>query len=90
MQAGRRWFHPRGSLAREGCQVVVDSTLPGWTYTGLRVADLDGGRPLELGAGEVERVVVPLAGSFEVDHTDGGAAGRTVLEGRESVFDGPT
>lgn len=90
MQAGRRWFHPRGSLAREGCQVVVDTTLPGWTYTGLRVADLDGGRLLELRAGEVERVVVPLAGSFEVDHADGGAAGRTVLEGRESVFDGPT
>ncbi len=90
MQAGRRWFHPRGSLAREGCQVVVDTTLPGWTYTGLLVAELDGGRALELAAGGVERVVVPLDGSFEVDHTQGGAAERVVLQGRESVFDGPT
>lgn len=90
MQAGRRWFHPRGSLAREGCQVVVDSTLPGWSYTGVRVADLDGDRPLDLPAGDVERVVVPLSGSFEVQHTERAVAARTVLEGRESVFDGPT
>ena len=90
MQAGSRWFHPRGSLARDGCGVVVDTTLPGWTYTGLRVADLDGGNPLELPAGDLERMVVPLAGSFEVDHTEGGPATRVVLEGRDSVFDGPT
>ena len=90
MQAGGHWFHPRGSLAREGCQVVVDATLPEWTYTGLRVADLQGDRALELGAGEVERVVVPLAGSFMVEHTDGGRAGRVELEGRSSVFHGPT
>lgn len=90
MQAGRRWFHPRGSLAREGCQVVVDTTLAGWSHTGLRVAELDGSRPLDLPAGEVERVVVPLAGSFEIDHTQSETAARTLLEGRESVFDGPT
>ncbi len=85
---GRRWFHPRGSLARDGCLVVMEPTHPGWRYTGLRVADLDGG-PWELPAGPLERVVVPLAGSFEVDHGQHGVGTRAALEGRESVFDGP-
>ncbi|MBO0701498.1 MAG: 5-deoxy-glucuronate isomerase [Candidatus Dormibacteraeota bacterium] len=89
MDEGRRWFHPRGSLAREGCQVVVDTTLPGWHHTGLRVAELRD-RPLELPAGQVERMVVPLAGRFEVDHTGPGGAAQARLEGRGSVFDGPT
>lgn len=88
MEVGR-WFYPRGSLAREGCQVLVEPGLRGWHHTGLRVAALDGG-PLELPAGRLERLVVPLAGSFEVDHTRHGSVARTVLEGRDSVFDGPT
>ena len=79
------WFHPRGSLAREGWESVVDATIPGWQHTGIRVAALSGG-PVELPAGDVERIVIPLSGEFQVDH-DGST---TKLEGRASVFDGPT
>lgn len=34
------WFHPRGTLARDGFESVVDSNLPGWAHTGFRAAAL--------------------------------------------------
>jgi len=79
------WFFPRGSLSRDGWESVVDTAIAGWRHTGIRVAELTDGS-LSLPAGDVERIVVPLAGAFEVHH-DGGI---TALEGRSSVFDGPT
>lgn len=88
------WFHPRGGLARDGWESVVDGSLPGWAHTGIRVADL-GDEPLGLPAGDIERIVVPLSGGVVVE-LDGAAAsgfhgvGPAVLTGRESVFDGPT
>lgn len=86
-----RWFHRRGELAREGWETVVDEATPGWAHTGLRVAELGDGEELTLEAGDVERIVVPLAGSFRVQHSgDHGASTDTVLRGRASVFDGPT
>jgi 5-deoxy-glucuronate isomerase len=84
MAARNEWFFPRGSLARDGWESVVDGSLAGWQYTGIRVATLDG-TSIELPGSDVERIVVPLAGSFEVDHGT-----TTVLAGRTSVFDGPT
>ena len=85
MTVRNEWFFPRGTLAREGWESVVDASIPGWQHTGIRVAELSGGT-IELPAGDVERIVIPLAGEFEVDH-DGAT---TKLEGRASVFDGPT
>lgn len=85
MTEHNEWFFPRGSLSDGAWESVVDSGLPGWRHTGLRVGDLTG-NTVELPAGEVERLVVPLAGSFTVGHE-----GRsTSLAGRASVFDGPT
>ncbi|WP_017792756.1 5-deoxy-glucuronate isomerase [Leucobacter salsicius] len=81
-----RWFHRRGELAEGGWETVVDESVPGWEHTGLRVARLTEGASIELSGTGVERLVVPLSGSFEVAH-DGEA---TVLSGRSSVFDGPT
>src|SRR5579872_1895200 len=80
-----QWLFPRGSLARDGWESVVDAGIPQWTHTGIHVAVLDGGA-IELPAADVERIVVPLAGSFSAD------CGQTsaVLDGRASVFDGPT
>jgi 5-deoxy-glucuronate isomerase len=78
------WMFPRGSLAAGAWESVVDATLPGWAHTGLRVAQLDGDVPLE--AGDVERMIVPLSGSFTVT-----TAARTYeLAGRANVFSGPT
>jgi len=84
----QRWFHPRGSLARDGWETVVDDALEGWEHTGLRVAALDGGS-VDVGVG-VEKLIVPLSGSFEVVVDEGGDEREYALAGRPSVFDGPT
>ncbi|WP_348786655.1 5-deoxy-glucuronate isomerase [Leifsonia sp. NPDC080035] len=85
MTEHNEWFFPCGMLSEGVWESAVDSSLPGWQHTGLRVAQLDGGAA-ELPAGDVERIVVPLSGSFAVEHE-----GRsTRLAGRASVFDGPT
>jgi 5-deoxy-glucuronate isomerase len=86
----QRWFHRRGSLAREGWESVVDATTPGWEHTGIRVADLGEGDRVALDARGVERIVVPLAGSFLVTHHHHPGEWQTRLHGRASVFDGPT
>ena len=87
------WFHPQGSLTRDGFDSVVDSTLPGWQHTGFRAATLGGNAPtsIELAAEAVERVLVPLAGeSFAVDYVlADGTTGSQELTGRTSVFHGP-
>ncbi|GAA2051047.1 5-deoxy-glucuronate isomerase [Leifsonia soli] len=80
------WFFPRGRLARGAWESVVDSRIPGWRHTGLRIADLAEGDAASLEADAVERLVIPLAGRFTVTH-DGGS---TQLAGRPSVFAGPT
>ncbi|MFC7621146.1 5-deoxy-glucuronate isomerase [Microlunatus sp. GCM10028923] len=85
-----RWFHRRGTLARDGWQSRVDDTLPGWQHTGLDVAELTESVTLPLDQTGVERIVVPLAGSFTVTHSVDGTDGETRLAGRRSVFTGPT
>jgi len=93
------WFFARGSLARDGWESVVDGAVDGWTYTGVRVAELAGGS-VTLDALAVERIIVPLAGSFTVEYTlsataadETGASTDPVVQklaGRKSVFHGPT
>lgn len=90
MTANDPWFHPRGALGRDGWESVVDEALPGWAHTGLRVGVLADGESLALAETGVERIVVPLSGSFTVTHTEGGATTETTLAGRTSVFHGPT
>ncbi|GAC57780.1 5-deoxy-glucuronate isomerase [Gordonia hirsuta DSM 44140 = NBRC 16056] len=80
------WFHPRGALTRHDWESVVDGDIDGWSHTGLRIAVLDDDAALDLPAGQVERIVVPLAGSFTVAHEDT----VTRLHGRPGVFHGPT
>ncbi|WP_312855025.1 5-deoxy-glucuronate isomerase [Agromyces agglutinans] len=90
----RRWFRPDGTLADGEWRTVVDTRIEGWAYTGLRVGDLGedtaGPPALHLESADVERLVVPLHGTFriEVDGADGPADVR--LDGRPSFFDGPT
>lgn len=85
------WFFERTSLARDGWESVVDKTIDGWKYTGIRVAELSGTSvPLEATA--VERIIVPLSGSFTVIYqlSDDPGSHTQVLAGRKSVFHGPT
>lgn len=86
--AQQRWFHPRGTLTRDGWETVVDETLDGWEHTGIRIARLDGGSlPLAHGT---EKLIVPLAGAFTVRVTEQGTEQMIDLSGRASVFDGPS
>ena len=85
------WYRPWGSLHHGEWGAVVDDAIPGWRYTGLRVADLEGGA-LHLPANDRERIIIPLAGSCRVTYRVAGAtsAVECVLSGRASVFDGPS
>lgn len=85
-----RWFHRRTALARDGWESVVDCSLDGWQHTGLRVGELGADEVLTLTETTVERIVVPLSGSFTVTHHGHPGATETLLHGRASVFDGPT
>lgn len=83
------WFHPNGSLAGDGWQSVVDRSIEGWKYTGLRVGSLAGAARLEVAAGDVERMIVPLDGDVTARHSSVDEHGTVVLSGRPSVFHGP-
>ena len=89
-QSSHRWVPRRGALARERWETVVDESTPGWEHTGIRVGVLSPGDDLSLADTGIERIIVPLAGSFTVTHTEGGETTTTELAGRRSVFDGPT
>jgi 5-deoxy-glucuronate isomerase len=85
------WLFRRGELARDGWETVADASIPGWAHTGLRVGEVGAAEERLLEAGSVERIVVPLAGSFSVRYTP--PEGDEVvqrLEGRPSVFAGPS
>lgn len=84
------WFHPRGALARDGWESVVDGDTPGWEHTGIRIAQLSLGDEVTLDDPGVERIIIPLAGAFAVTWTLNDEVTTTELAGRESVFDGPT
>lgn len=85
-----KWLYRKGDTAQGVWETVIDDTVDGWTYTGLRVAELAGERA-DLPAGNIERIVVPLRGSFEVAYeAENGDAGVQQLSGRESVFAAPT
>ncbi|QLD12760.1 5-deoxy-glucuronate isomerase [Microbacterium oleivorans] len=85
-----RWFHRQGELARDGWESVVDASLPGWEHTGIRIADLTDGDTMDLADRGVERIIVPLAGTFRIVHHHHPGEWHTRLHGRSSVFDGPT
>ncbi|PCN49491.1 5-deoxy-glucuronate isomerase [Curtobacterium sp. 'Ferrero'] len=80
------WFIPAGSRPEAGWTDVVDGRIPGWAHTGLRTGTLRDGGALRLPADAVERIIVPLAGSCTVAYDDT----VQVLDGRASVFAGPT
>lgn len=97
-----RWTYPHGTLDQgvpdaDGVftdwEVSVTDRLEGWTHTTLRVVTLGPGGYADLTTVGEEVVVVPLStgADVEVRRLGGDAPARVVrLEGRGSVFDGPT
>lgn len=75
-------FLPAGSAADGGDPVLVTPESAGWTYSGLRILDLEPGEPRTLVSGTSELAILPLSGSCTVE-VEGH---RFDLEGRASVF----
>ncbi len=79
-------FLPAGAAADKGFDVYLPPERAGWDQSGLRVLTLAPGQGAELGTGDEEWLVIPLAGAFDV-----AADGREyALRGRRDVFEGPT
>jgi 5-deoxy-glucuronate isomerase len=75
-------YRPAGTDAAEADSVVITPELAGWTYSGLRVFDLDPGGSRTIITGTNELAVLPLSGGCTVE-VEGH---KFDLEGRESVF----
>ena len=91
MTGDDRWFLPSGSARRDGCDVVVDDSHPGWQHTGLHVVALGVDQTWSVAEHGWEYVVVPLSGAASVTCTDpDGGEHQAVLTGRTSVFAGST
>lgn len=75
-------YRPAGTDAAGSDSVVITPELAGWTYTGLRVFDLDPGGSRTIITGTNEMAVLPLSGGCMVE-VEGH---KFDLEGRESVF----
>ena len=74
------WFHPAGSLAHDGADVVVTPEIAGWDYSGLRVVTLGSDAPATMTLTDDEAVIVPLSATnvtVTVDDSSYALAGRT-------------
>ena len=84
-----QWYYPKGSLRQGPWEAVVDESLPGWKYTGMRLADAKDSPRFEIAPDTKERVIYMLSGeSTEVTYSTAGSSETVVLEGRQSVFHG--
>ena len=90
MSAQLHW--PAGSATVAGpWTVALTPQLAGWTWTGLRVAELPAGGSVSLSTGSDEVLVLPLAGSCTVVcEAAAGVEFGADLVGRADVFAGPT
>ena len=75
-----------GATATDAYDLAVSPETAGWTHSGLRVLRLPAGGSSTLETGDSEVVVLSLGGAAEVVVDDA----RFSLEGRDSVFDGPS
>lgn len=84
-----QWYYPKGSLRQGPWEAVVDESLPGWKYTGMRLADAADGPTFTIAPDGKERVLYMLQGeSTEVTYTVEGMTKTVTLAGRQSVFHG--
>ena len=84
-----QWYYPKGSLRQGPWEAVVDGSLPGWRYTGMRLADATDASTFTIAPDSIERVIYMLSGeSTEVTYTVEGVTQSVTLQGRKSVFHG--
>ena len=86
-----QWFYPRGTLRQGVWDTVVDSSIPGWKHTGMRIGDVKDSPRFTILPDLIERVIYMLHGSTTTVKyvLDGSSTEETVvLKGRQSVFHG--
>ena len=86
-----QWFYPRGTLRQGVWDTVVDSSIPGWKHTGMRIGDVKDSPRFTTLPDLIERVIYMLHGSTTTVKyvLDGSTTEETVvLNGRQSVFHG--
>jgi 5-deoxy-glucuronate isomerase len=87
----KKVFFPKGDLAQNGWDVIVDNSIDGWQHTGLRIGDFAKNKTFTIAADKVERLIWPLDGeSITVSYTVDNKTTEVTLRGRQSVFHGPT
>jgi len=87
-----QWFYPRGTLRQGVWDTVVDSSIPGWKHTGMRIGDVKDSPRFTILPDLIERVIYMLHGSTTTVKyvLDGSTTEETVvLNGRKSVFTVP-
>ncbi|WP_367322956.1 5-deoxy-glucuronate isomerase [Streptomyces sp. HUAS ZL42] len=77
-------YIPRGTTADADHVLDIDPKRAGWTYSSLRIVELEPGGTHALTAGDSEWIVLPLQGGCTVQTEDE----EFQLLGRESVFAG--
>jgi 5-deoxy-glucuronate isomerase len=80
------FYLPRGTTAHEPYLLHITPERAGWGYSGLSILELEPGESVAVSTAEAETLVLPLTGSADVSV----GSEVIVLEGRDSVFDGPT
>ena len=81
-----RLHFPAGSAADGAWSLALTPARAGWSWTGLRVAELAPGESVDFETGPDEVLVLPLAGACVVMC----GTERIELAGRQDVFAGPT
>ncbi|MDO5698763.1 MAG: 5-deoxy-glucuronate isomerase [Dermatophilus congolensis] len=85
------WFKPAGTSGDNEFDVVIrPGQTAGWEHTGLLVTDLAAGESRTVDTEEFEFIALPLHGAATVEVTANGQTTSHELEGRASVFSGPT
>jgi len=81
-----KYYLPAGAAMSPSYQVHVVPESAGWAYSSLRVVSLAPSGSHQLVTGGDEVIVLPLSGSVAIEAD----SSRLQLDGRESVFAGPT
>src|SRR3954469_4471445 len=76
----------RGATTRAQYVLDIDPERAGWTYSGLRIVELEPGGTHTFTTGDSEWVVLPLQGGCTVRTADGTTDEEFQLLGRDSVF----
>jgi 5-deoxy-glucuronate isomerase len=81
-----KYYLPAGAAISADYAVDITPESAGWAYSSLRIVSLGPAGSQRVATGDDEVIVLPLSGSVALEAADA----RLELDGRESVFAGPT